>query len=159
MRTLKLLLVLVVISALCVSGMAFAAGSYQGGGHSGGYRGGGGHGGDHGGGGHHGGHWGHHGGSDIDFVIGGPFWGWPWYYPYYYPYYSYPYYSYPYYYPYGSAVSEPQEYIQRSEEEYSSEPSGVWYYCPASKAYYPYVRKCPGGWQTVPAQPQPESER
>jgi hypothetical protein len=30
-----------------------------------------------------------------------------------------------------------------------------WYFCPNSNAYYPYVRECPGGWQRVPAQPQP----
>ncbi|OHX11047.1 hypothetical protein BI343_05565 [Chromobacterium amazonense] len=29
----------------------------------------------------------------------------------------------------------------------------VWYYCKASKQYYPYVSECPGGWKTVPAQP------
>ena len=28
-----------------------------------------------------------------------------------------------------------------------------WYYCDASRAYYPYVATCPGGWQTVPATP------
>lgn len=26
-----------------------------------------------------------------------------------------------------------------------------WYYCDASKAYYPYVTSCPGGWKPVPA--------
>lgn len=29
----------------------------------------------------------------------------------------------------------------------------VWYYCEASKTYYPYVSECAGGWRTVPAQP------
>ena len=28
-----------------------------------------------------------------------------------------------------------------------------WYYCPASKTYYPYVSECPEGWQQV--QPTP----
>jgi len=28
-----------------------------------------------------------------------------------------------------------------------------WYYCEASKAYYPYVASCPGGWRAVPATP------
>jgi hypothetical protein len=92
----------------------------------------------------------------------GPYWGWGWGYPYYYPYYySYPYYGYgnPYYYPPAvSAPSEPQEYIERSDE-YSSEPSDFWYYCRESKAYYPYVKKCPGGWQKVPAQPPSEPGR
>jgi len=29
----------------------------------------------------------------------------------------------------------------------------VWYYCEASKTYYPYVSSCPAGWKTVPATP------
>jgi hypothetical protein len=28
-----------------------------------------------------------------------------------------------------------------------------WYYCNASRGYYPYVASCPGGWKTVPATP------
>ena len=28
-----------------------------------------------------------------------------------------------------------------------------WYYCRSAKAYYPYVKNCPEGWQAV--QPQP----
>jgi hypothetical protein len=55
--------------------------------------------------------------------------------------------------------SEPQEYIERSRDESPSSPSDLWYYCPDSKAYYPYVRECPKGWQTVPAQPPSGSER
>ena len=31
--------------------------------------------------------------------------------------------------------------------------SAVWYYCEASKTYYPYVKECPAGWKTVPATP------
>ncbi len=117
-------------------------------------------------GGHDGGHYkdghnGHHHGYDVDVVFG-PYWGWGyWGYPYYYPYY-YPYayygYGYPYSYPYEPAVtvpSEPREYIERSDE-YTSEPSGFWYYCRESKAYYPYVKNCPGGWHKVPAQPPSE---
>jgi len=35
-------------------------------------------------------------------------------------------------------------------------PSQYWYFCNASKAYYPYVRECPSGWQRVtPQPPQP----
>ncbi len=30
---------------------------------------------------------------------------------------------------------------------------GTWYYCPALKAYYPYVNACPKGWKLVPATP------
>jgi hypothetical protein len=151
MRTIRLsMVVTVVIMILCAAGMASAADNYHGGGHSGGY---------YRSVGHHGGHyWGGRGRSSFDFgvVIGGPYWGSPWYYPYYNPYY------YPYYYPYVPAVtvpSMPQEYIEQSQEELSSTPSGVWYYCPESKAYYPYVRECPSGWQTVPAQPPSGSGR
>ena len=28
-----------------------------------------------------------------------------------------------------------------------------WYYCEASKEYYPYTSSCPGGWKTIPANP------
>ena len=35
--------------------------------------------------------------------------------------------------------------------------SGTWYYCDASKTYYPYVKECESGWRTVPAQPAPEN--
>lgn len=30
-----------------------------------------------------------------------------------------------------------------------------WYYCDESKAYYPYVATCRGGWRQVPATPAP----
>jgi outer membrane protein OmpA-like peptidoglycan-associated protein len=96
---------------------------------------------------------------------GGYYWGgygslywnpWWWYDPFYYPYYyssNYPYYG-PYYNPYPYVTpSVPQEYIERPEVEAPPEPSDVYYYCPESGKYYPYVRECPGGWQTVPARP------
>ncbi len=158
MRIFRFLLILAVVVSLGAGGMAAAAdGGRSGGGHSGGSHQGGGHSGGHGGGGH-GGHHGGHGGFDFDVVVG-PYWGAPWYYPYYYPYYYPGYYPY-YYYPYVPAEpSTPQEYIERPRREQSSRPSGVWYYCPESKAYYPYVRKCPGGWQKVPAEPPPDEER
>ena len=34
-----------------------------------------------------------------------------------------------------------------------SQPGAYWYYCPASRTYYPYVASCQSGWQTVPATP------
>lgn len=109
-------------------------------------------------------HWGrgHHSGSrvGVGVVIGGPVWGPSWNYPHYYPYYPYYPYYYPYYYPPAVVVpSTPPTYIERSEPEPSSTTPGVWYYCPDSKTYYPYVKECPGGWQTVPAQPPPEPAR
>lgn len=30
-------------------------------------------------------------------------------------------------------------------------PVGMWYFCDAYGAYYPYVGQCPGGWRAVPA--------
>jgi Family of unknown function (DUF6515) len=35
----------------------------------------------------------------------------------------------------------------------ASAAAGTWYYCDASKAYYPYVQSCPGGWRPVAATP------
>ena len=31
--------------------------------------------------------------------------------------------------------------------------TSYWYYCAASRAYYPYVNECPGGWMKVLPQP------
>jgi len=81
----------------------------------------------------------------VGFGFGYPFWGpyWgPWYYP---P----PYYHYP-----GYAVvvpAQPTTYIEQG----SSETAGWWYYCDASRGYYPYVKECPSGWQRVPPAPPP----
>ncbi len=135
------------------SGGGHSEGGHSGGGHSGGY--------SHGGG-HYGGYsWGYYGGPRFGVVIGGPYWDPGWYYPYYMPYSPY-YYGYPYPAPIVTTPAEPQEYIERSQERYSDDapaPSGVWYYCRESKAYYPYVRNCPGGWRTVPARPPSGKER
>lgn len=125
----------------------------------------------HGGrGGHGGGHWGGgwHGG-----------WGWSGFglgvaagallsYPYYYqPYY--PYYYDPYYYPYGyTPIYRPSTRVILRESDYTQEPGyyeparrssagDTWYYCRDSRTYYPYVRRCAGGWEKVPAVP-PSSE-
>ena len=76
-------------------------------------------------------------------VIGTGVWLGPYWYPPYYPYYPYdPYEPVP-------VVAEPQTYIEQPGPSY-------WYYCEAAKAYYPYVRECPGGWLTV--MPQGASE-
>lgn len=95
-----------------------------------------------------GGHW--HGGHDhshIGIGIGiGP-WA-PWYYPpptYYYPYY-----------PRTVVIEQPAPpvYIEQSppEAQQNSQPN-YWYYCAKLKAYYPYVKDCPAGWQRVIPQP------
>jgi len=105
-------------------------------------------------------HHGHGGNVRFGLSIGVPLYG-PGYYPA--PYYPAPYYTYPAYaYPmpaYGyppAAVSSPPVYIEQSAPPAAAapaQPQGEWYYCADSKAYYPYVRECPGGWQRVPAQP------
>ena len=136
MRPLKpTLIAAVLVMTLLVGGLAYA--DNRGGGHHGHYRGRGGYG-HHYYGGYYGGYWG-----GVRVGIGWPFWNSGWYYP---PYYSY--------YPPAAAVpSTPQAYIEQDEPAPSSAPPAVWYYCPDSNAYYPYVKECPGGWQTVPAQP------
>jgi len=141
MRSLNPTLIIIALAiSLLFSSTASADGYSRGGGHKGGY---------HQGGGHYGGHY--QGRTSI--AIGGPFWGPAWYYPSnYYPYY-------PYYAPVVDVPSTPPVYIERSEPADDSTPSGIWYYCPDSKTYYPYVMECPGGWQTVPAQPASEPRR
>lgn len=83
------------------------------------------------------------GGVGVGVVIG-PGFG-PWYYP-----------AAPYYYP----PSYPPVVIQQQAPVYveqpapaAGEPSNFWYYCTGAKAYYPYVKECPGGWQRVSPQP------
>jgi len=88
----------------------------------------------------------HHGGGHVRFgvVIGGPFYPWGYYPPYY---------------PYPPAVVTvpvtPPTYIEQGDARASPQPSGTWYYCAASKTYYPYVKECPAGWQRVAPQPAP----
>ncbi len=87
----------------------------------------------------------HHSSVRFGVFVGGPAW-----YPYPYPY--------PYY-PPAVVVqpAPPTTYIEQAAPETSEMPSGYWYYCAASKAYYPYVKDCPAGWQRVA--PQPQSSR
>ena len=87
---------------------------------------------------------GHHG-FRGGVVIGTGVWLGPYWYPPYYPYYPYPYDPVP-------VVAEPQTYIEQSGPSY-------WYYCEGAKAYYPYVRECPGGWLTVLPQAAPEPKQ
>lgn len=82
--------------------------------------------------------------------------------PYYYP--AVPVVPAPYYYapPVLVQPAEPDVYIERQQtatmpEEATGPGSsgGTWWYCTASKTYYPYVKDCPSGWQEVPATPPP----
>jgi hypothetical protein len=109
---------------------------------------------------HHGGH------ARVGVYIGAPAY---WYPPYYSPYYT-PYYPGYYYPPVVVAPSAPPTYIEQgggppviapqqsapqSQTATQSPPeANWWYYCADTKAYYPYVRECPAGWQRVAPQPQ-----
>ena len=89
-----------------------------------------------------------HGGG---YIRGGIWIGpvWPWWGPPYYPYY----------------YSEPPVVIQQQAPIYEQQTPQVeeqpyyWYFCPQSKAYYPYVKQCPGGWmKVVPDQSPPKGK-
>jgi len=98
-----------------------------------------------------------HGGGHARFgvYIGAPgYWYPPYYYPPYYPAYAYP--------PVVVAPPAPQVYVEQGSiapgaapaQSQSASPSNWWYYCADAKAYYPYVKECPAGWQRVAPQPQ-----
>jgi hypothetical protein len=102
-------------------------------------------------GGHHGGHRHHVHGRVVVGV--GPWWWGPaypyWYYPP--PYYAYPppYYSTP-----NVVIDEPPVYIQGPAAQAPASqapgtPSGYWYYCPSTQAYYPDVPTCQEPWVQV----------
>ena len=99
-----------------------------------------------------GGHGHGHGGGHVSFglFVGPEWWGPGWGgYPYYYPYYSPP-----------VVIQQPPEiYVQPSPQ--AAEPQ-YWYFCKEANGYYPYVKRCPGGWMKVvpPANPPatPEGE-
>lgn len=65
----------------------------------------------------------------------------------------------PYYYPPVVAVpAAPVTYVEQSPQAPSSAvgsgtSNAPWYYCDASKAYYPAVRDCAAGWRAVSPQP------
>ena len=82
----------------------------------------------------------------------GPGWWGPSYYPYY-PYYPYsPYYEEP------TIIQErPQGYQQPAPQ---SEEQSYWYFCTKPQGYFPYIKKCPGGWlKVVPPSAPPDDER
>ncbi len=45
----------------------------------------------------------------------------------------------------------PEVYIQQTPPP----EQGYWYYCESARAYYPYVKECPGGWMKVVPQTSP----
>ena len=85
----------------------------------------------------------------FGFQFGVPLYD-PWYYPpYYYPYYPPVYYP-PAYYPPVIQAPAPSAYI---EQQRTDDAHSWWYYCAQSKAYYPYVKTCPGPWERVSPRP------
>jgi len=99
-------------------------------------------------------------GISLGFPIYGPgYYPAPYYaYPYAYPAYTYPApaYAYPapaYAYPAPAMATSPAYVEQNLARPAPAQAQGDWYYCPASKSYYPYANECPSGWQRVPAQP------
>jgi hypothetical protein len=82
-------------------------------------------------------------------VISGSLW-WPLGYPYYAWPYAYPLAGWPYY-----GFAPPVTVFESAPEPAitAQPPAPSWYYCPESKAYYPYVTECPRGWENVPATP------
>lgn len=94
----------------------------------------------------------HRGHAHFGVFIGAPLVFAPWYYSAYYPA--------PYYYPPVVAYPpQPTTYVEQGQEAAPApavpRADAYWYYCPAAKAYYPYVSQCAGGWQRVSPQPPP----
>ncbi|MFJ1252346.1 hypothetical protein [Cupriavidus sp. CuC1] len=148
------------IALALVAGVAMAAGGPTlAGGRGGGRGGGGGGGGMHGGGMHGGGFHGHdgfhhdgfrhdgfrHGHGHVAFVVGG---GWP-------GWWGYPYDRWPYPNAYPGYYAPAAQYIEQGDGSDGASANAWWYRCDQPSGYYPYIKNCPGGWQTVPAQPSP----
>jgi hypothetical protein len=73
--------------------------------------------------------------------------------PYYYPVAPVPYYYAPAYPPAVVVPAEPDNYVEQGQPSAGpAQSNGSWYYCDASKTYYPYVKQCASGWREVPAQ-------
>ncbi len=95
--------------------------------------------------------------SSFSIYLGAPY---PYYRPYYRPYYYPPPYAYPYYYapPVVAVPAQPPVYIEKGGSAAApDEGTAYWYFCPDSRAYYPYVKQCPGGWERQVPQPPPDA--
>lgn len=70
---------------------------------------------------------------------------------------GYPSYYYPpaYYYPPQTVIvpTTPPVYIQQQQAQPAQPQTNYWYYCQNPDGYYPYVKRCPGGWLQVAPQP------
>lgn len=56
----------------------------------------------------------------------------------------------------GQPQAQPQAQAQGPGAD-DGQNADTWYYCDASKTYYPYVKQCSSGWRAVPAQPAPSN--
>lgn len=52
---------------------------------------------------------------------------------------------------------QPTVYVEQApvQAQPQAATQNWWYYCADSRAYYPYVKDCPAGWQRVSPQPAP----
>ena len=102
-----------------------------------------------------GGGWGWGGGWIAPALVGGVIaydLAYPYAYPYPYPY-PYPVYQQPY-----PVYAQPAP-VQAQPQYQPQPPAQLWYYCASARGYYPYVRNCPEGWASVPAQPPQAAPR
>ncbi|AWV02621.1 hypothetical protein DM992_24890 [Burkholderia sp. JP2-270] len=74
-------------------------------------------------------------------------------YPYYYPVVPAPYYYPPPVVVVPVAPGPSPEYVEKGQPQDDGD-ADLWYYCDASRHYYPYVKTCKSGWRSVPARPQ-----
>ena len=84
----------------------------------------------------------HHSRASVSLFLGAPLFFDPFFDPFFPPVYSSPTVVVP---------ASPPVYIEREPEQ------AYWYYCRESRAYYPYVKECPGPWQRVVPEPPPPS--
>ncbi len=102
-----------------------------------------------------GGAWAHGWHNSVGVYVGPPYFG-----PYFGPAWGPGWYPPPYYYPPQPVVvlppAQPQVYVEQGSTPAAPAAAGqqYWYYCNSGKAYYPYVKECPDGWQKVLPQPE-----
>lgn len=90
---------------------------------------------------------GYYGGGYRGFGGVGLYYAQPWFSPWYFgpPTYYYP--------PALIVPTTPPVYIEQGLRQ-SPASESAWQYCPDTQAYYPFVRQCEGGWQSLPAHPE-----
>jgi len=50
-------------------------------------------------------------------------------------------------------TAAPVEFVEMTAPPADGAQSDNWYYCKDPDGYYPYVKNCPGGWQSIPSKP------